>query len=219
MSEMNLGDGFSRRKQIQTEFSIWLNRLALAGREETNFTSVELGDSEEKAIVGTLKKFGRSYTIEECLSKLYDLLDEDKLLAKRISLTNQQAKAMVMDIEGKILELTIPELIVLKNDLIPKLNSIEDNIPRQAEGREILETNKGNIKWRKIDAIISRTRKISKDGFQMDVDVIKGYKVLEVVDYGYDKRKLMDRNDKIQMYVDGVKRAINEANKTLLIKL
>lgn len=220
MSEMNLGDGFSRRKQIQTLFSVWLNRLTLSGREEVRFTSTELGDSEDKAIAGSLKKFGRNFTIEECLRKLEELLKEDKQLAKQISLTNQQAKAPVEDLEGNIVELTIPELIVLKNDIIPKLEEITNSIPTQAGGVEIIKKLENKyIEWRTIKTLISRTRKVSKEGFQVDVDVIRGYDVKKVIDYGYSERKIMDRNDKIQAYVGRVKRAINEANKTLLINL
>ncbi len=219
MSEKNLGDGFSRRKQIQTLFGVWLNRLSLSGREEVRFTSTVLGDSEDKAIAGTLKKFGRNFTIEECLSKLEELIKEDKGLAKRISLTNQQAKAPVEDLEGNTAELTIPELIVLKNDIIPKLEEITNNIPTQTTGVEIIETVGDAIKWRTIKTLISRTRKVSKEGFQLDVDVITGYNVKKVVDYGYSERKITDRNDKLQAYVSRVKIAINEANKTLLINL
>lgn len=220
MSEMNLGDGFSRRKQIQSEFDVWLNRLSLAGREETHFSTKELGDSEENAVVGSLRKFGRNFSIEECLSKLDDLLEEDKTLAKRISLTNQQARAVVMNIEGnKLLTLTIPELIVLKNDITPKLNEIEEHIPQQTAGKEVLETKDKYIKWREIKTIISRTRKVSKEGFQMDVDVLKGYNVKEIVDYGYNERELLDRKDKLREWEGRLKKGINEANKTILINL
>lgn len=220
MVEMNLGDGFSRRKQIQNEFKVWLNRLSLSGREESKFSVLKLGDSEEQAMPGSSKKYGRNFTIEECLEKLKDLIEEDKILSKRISLTNQQAKAIALDLDGNEVELTIPELIVLKNDIAPKLEEIEQNIPQQAKNVEIIKEVKNySIKWREIKTIVSRTREISSKGLQRDVDVIKGYNVREVIDYGYPERKLLERKDDLRAWLNRLKQAINEANKTLLIKI
>lgn len=221
MTEMNLGDGFSRRKQVQNEFQTWLRRLALAGKDEITFTTPELGDSEDKAIPGSLKKFTRNYTIGECEAKLDSLIKEDTQLAHRISLTNQVAKAIMTDIDGNSVELTIPELIVLKNDIAPKLSEIVDNIPRRAIGEEVIESDASstNIKWRKIKTMISRTREVGKNGFQRDVDVVQGYQVKEVMDYGFPERYIFDRKDKIAAWETRLKEAINQANKTLLVDL
>ncbi len=219
MSEMNLGDGFSRRKQIQSEFHSWLNRLSLAGRDETTFVAPELGEDEGSAMIGSLKKFTRNYTIEECMAILDELIVEDTKLAKQISLTNQTAKATMKDLDGNEVELTIPELIVLKNDIAPKLAEIVDNIPRVNTGQEVIQEEDNFTKWRKIKAIISRTREIGENGFQRDVDVIKGYNVKEVKDYGFTERHIYDRKDKIAEWESRLKQAINQANKTTLVEL
>ena len=216
---MNLGDGFSRRKQIQSEFKSWINRLQLTGQEETKYTVAKLDQTEEQAVPGSKTKFNRVFTTEECLKNLNDLLEQDKKLALRISLTNQEARANMIDLDGKEVELTIPELIVLKNEISPKLEEIARSIPKQNLGREVIETADGYIKWRVIKSINSRTREITKEGFQRDVDKTLGYNIKEVTDYGYTERAIFDQVDNIQKWQHRLKEAINQANKTLLIEL
>lgn len=217
---MNLGDGFSKRKQIQNEFQIWLRRLSLAGKDETRFITKELGADENKAVKGSLKKFIRNYTIDECLDKLTAFIKEDTELAHRISLTNQKAAVTMKNLDGEEVRLTIPELIVLKNNIAPKFVEIEDNIPRLTSGEEIIEDeSKDFVKWRVIKAIIDKTREIGENGFQRDVEVVKGYNVREVKDYGYSERAIYDRKDNIAAWETRLKEAINQANKTLLVEL
>jgi len=216
---MTLGDGFSKRKELQSEFMTWINRLRLSGMETTTYRVEDINDKEDKALPGSLKKFTRIYSVEECLEKLKQILKEDRELALRISLTNQQAKATMIDLEGKEVELTIPELIVLKNEISPKLEEIERNIPTRAKGVEILEDDDDHIKWREIQVVKEKEREITDKGFQRDIIKIKGYNMKEYMDYGYTERSLCDRTDAIRAWQTRLKEAINEANKTPLVNL
>jgi len=47
----------------------------------------------------------------------------------RISLTNQKAIASIVDLDGKELELSVPELLVLKGDIIPKRELFARAVP------------------------------------------------------------------------------------------
>lgn len=216
---MNLGDGFSRRKQIQGEFKTWINRLQLTGKDEVNYEVGELNQKAGSATPGTLTKFKRVFTTEECIKKLKELLDQDKELALKISLTNQKAKAQIVDMEGKNVELTIPELIVLKNEIAPKLEEIYRSIPKRTTDKNVIEETDNYIKWRVIQAMVTRTREIGENNFQRDVDKVLGFKIKEVTDYGYTERKIFDKIDEIQKWQQRIKEAINQANKTLLVEL
>ena len=117
-----LGDAFTRRKQIESELTNWTNRLRLAGKDSIKFQTKEIeGDKKFVPIPGSMKKYVRTYKIEECQEKIKELIEEDQKLALKISLTNQKAKAKLLDLNGIEVELTIPELLVLKNDIAPKL--------------------------------------------------------------------------------------------------
>ena len=120
--QMTLGDAFSRRKQINAQIDTWIRRLQLAGRDSKKYhTEAIEGADKFKPTPGTNKEYLRSYTIEECRAKIDELLKEDRELALRISLTNQKAKAKIIDFDGREREMTIPELLVLKNEIVPKL--------------------------------------------------------------------------------------------------
>ena len=98
---LTLGDAFSRRKQIESEIATWISRLQLAGSESTRFTTKEIeGNMKFEPVPGSIKTFIRHYTIQECIKTLQNLINEDKSLALRISLTNQLAKATLIDLEG-----------------------------------------------------------------------------------------------------------------------
>ncbi|MBD3187262.1 hypothetical protein GF325_10565, partial [Candidatus Bathyarchaeota archaeon] len=115
---MNLGDAFTRRKQINSEIQTWLNRLQLAGRDSEQFkTNAIEGEEKFKPVPGSYRKFTRNYTIEECMEKLEDLMASDRKLALRISMTNHVARATLLDLDGTEMEYSIPELLVLKNEI------------------------------------------------------------------------------------------------------
>ncbi len=215
-----LGDAFSRRKQIEAQIDTWIRRLELAGRETLRFHTESIeGDEKFKPIAGTKKEFQRTYTIEECNNKIQELLKEDQELAIRISLTNQKAKAKLIDFDGQEKELTIPELLVLKNDIAPKLERATRAIPKLAKEIEILEKTDNLVKWRTVQPIYKRKQSLSDQGHKIENEYIDYYVVEEVTDYGYQERKVFDETDKIHAWQQRLKEAINQANKTELVEL
>ena len=58
------------------------------------------------------------------------MIKEDQILAHRISVTNQKASGTFIDLNGTEKTLTIPALLVLRNDIAPKLESL----PEVAQG-------------------------------------------------------------------------------------
>ena len=135
---MNLGDGFIRRKQIAAEIDNWRNRLALAGRESYQYVTKQIdGDNSFVPILGSVKDFKRSYTIEECQSHIDELIKEDLNLALRISITNQKASATFVDLDGQEKTLSIPALLVLRNEIAPKMEQCTRAIPVQAKGVDV----------------------------------------------------------------------------------
>ncbi len=217
---LTLGDGFSRRKQIESELENWINRLKLAGRTVISYQTKSIeGGKNFQAVPGTKKEYDRTYTIEECQQKIKELIEEDKKLALRISLTNQKAKAKMIDLEGNEVELTIPELIVLKNDIAPKLENAAQMIPKLARNIETMEKTAAYIKWRNIYPVLKKKQSLSEQGHKIEEDIIDYYSVEEVTDYGVDERKVFDEIDKIHAWQHRLKEAINQANKTELLEL
>ncbi|MBY9006349.1 MAG: hypothetical protein KGD63_06295 [Candidatus Lokiarchaeota archaeon] len=217
---LTLGDGFSRRKQIEKEFSSWINRLRLAGKDTISYQTKVI--EEEKKFIpipGSKKEFKRNYSIEECRSNLAELIEEDQKLALRISITNQKAKAKLLDLDGKEVELTIPQLILLKNDIAPKLEETAQAIPKVAKGVEIIESTDKIIKWRSITPIYKIKQSLSEQGHKIEEEYIDYYNVVENTDFGFDERKVYDDIDKIHDWQHRLKVAINQANKTELIEL
>jgi hypothetical protein len=72
-------------------------------------------------------------TVQECREKIAAILAEDQELALRISRTNQQARAEIEDLDGRARVLSIPELLVLKDDAIPKLEQAARAVPLRAD--------------------------------------------------------------------------------------
>ncbi|MFX0101848.1 MAG: hypothetical protein ACFFCS_19945 [Candidatus Hodarchaeota archaeon] len=217
---MNLGDAFARRKQISAELDSWISRLRLAGRDTLQYR-VESIENKDKMvpIPGSTKEYKRTYTIEECLEKIEGLTKEDKTLALRISLTNQKAKAKLEDLEDVEQELTIPELLVLKNDIAPKLENTARAIPIQAKGVEVLSESDKSVKWRTIMKVEKSKQELSDKGHKIENKVVDYYMIDEIIDYGYPERKVFDKIDKIHLWLQRIKKAINEANKTDLMDL
>lgn len=217
---LTLGDAFSRRKQIESEIQNWTNRLKLAGTDTKRFDTREIdGENKFKPIPGTNKDFIRNYTIEECRNKIEQLIKEDRELAMRISITNQNAKAKIIDLDGSEKELSIPQLLVLKNDIAPKIETAAQSIPKLATGVEILEKSDKFIKWQNITPIYKKKQSLSEQGHKVEEEYIDLYKVQEIIDYGKPQREVFDEIDRIHEWQHRLKEAINQANKTELIVL
>ena len=134
-------------------------------------------------------------------------------------MTNQKAKAKLVDLDGREVELTIPELLVLKNDIAPKLEQSAQSIPKQAKGVEIIETTDKFIKWQSIQPIYKTKQSLSEQGHKIEERIVDYYEVQEITDYGEEERKVFDEIDKIHEWQHRLKEAINQANKTELIDL
>ena len=217
---MTLGDGFSRRKQIESELETWTNRLRLAGRNTVKYQTKEIeGDKKFIHIPGTKNEYLRHYTIEECNEKIKELIEEDRKLAMKISITNQKAKAQMKDLEGNDVELTIPALLVLKNDIAPKLERAAQSIPKLNQNSEVMEKSSDHCKWRTVYPFYKTKQSLSEQGHKIEEEYIDYYNVEEVKDFGYDERRVNDEIDKIHDWQHRLKEAINQANKTELIEL
>ena len=217
---MTLGDGFSRRKQIESELETWTNRLRLAGRNTIKYQAKEIeGDKKFIPIPGTKNEYLRHYTIEECNEKIKELIEDDRKLAMRISITNQKAKAQMKDLEGNDVELTIPALLVLKNDIAPKLERAAQSIPKLNQNSEIMEKASDHCKWRTVYPLYKTKQSLSEQGHKIEEEYIDYYNVEEVKDFGYDERRVNDEIDKIHDWQHRLKEAINQANKTELIDM
>jgi len=217
---ITLGDGFSLRKQIEAELNNWINRLNLAGRNTIRYQTKTIeGENKFDNIPGSKKEFNRTYTVEECKAKIEELIEKDQKLALRISLTNQKAKAKLLDLNGNEIELTIPELLVLKNDIAPKLERAAQSVPKLAKGVEIIENTQNYTKWRTIYPIYKTKQSLSEQGHKIEEKIIDYYEVEEITDFGVEERKVFDEIDKIHAWQHRLKDAINQANKTELIEI
>jgi len=217
---MTLGDAFTRRKQIQSELENWYNRLAIAGKNTVKYETKKIdGDKAFEPVPGTRTEYKRNYSIDECQKKIQGLIEEDKKLAIQISLTNQKAKAQVIDLEGKEVTLTIPELLVLKNDIVPKLERAATSIPKLSKGVEVLEESDQIVKWRNVTPYYKTKQSLSDKGHKIEEKIIDYYLVEEFDDFGRPERQVFDEIDKIHAWQHRLKEAINQANKTELISL
>jgi hypothetical protein len=217
---MTLGDGFNRRKKLDADINAWTRRLAEAGANRREyFTEAIEGEKAFRPTPGSEKSTERHYTIEECREKLKSLIQEDQALALRISKTNQVAAASVRDLEGNEKRLTVPELLVLKNDVIPKLEAAARAVPLRAEGVNVFEQGDGLVKHRIIKKQERKKETLVEKGMKLEELVIIGYEVYETTDYGIPKREAWNEVDRIQEFAERVKQAVAEANKTELLPI
>lgn len=216
---MTLSDGFNRRKKIESDLTTWIQRLSSAGKDRRELITKNIeGEGAYIPEAGSEKITKRTYTIEECRKRIGDLLAEDRELAVRISLTNQKAKAKVADINGAEIEMTVPELLVLKNDIIPKMEQYLRAIPTRAEGVNVFTKDAlAYIGYRDIKKIEKKKESITDKGMKIEETIVTGYKVEEITDYGIPQRESWNEIDRIHDFAQRVKQAINEANKTQLI--
>lgn len=215
---MTLSDGFNRRKKIEADLTTWIQRLSNAGKDRRELVTKSIeGEGAFVPEAGSEKITKRTYTIEECRTRISDLLSEDRQLAVRISITNQRATAKVTDIDGVEREMTVPELLVLKNDIIPKLELYIRAVPTRAEGVNLYTNGSGFIGYRDIKKVEKKKESITDKGIKMEETFVVGYKVEETTDYGVLQRDSWNEIDRIHDFAQRVKQAINEANKTQLI--
>ena len=217
---MTLGDGFNRRKKLAADLETWINRLTAAGRTRRTFRTKDIeGSKAFEPEPGSEKITTRHYTIEECRERIEEALAEDRELAMRISLTNQRAKAPLEELDGSVRELSIPELLVLKSDIIPKLERAARAIPTLADNVNVVESTDEHVRHRTISKVERKKETMSDKGMKVEEIEIIGYDVVETTDYGVVAREAWNEIDKIQDYAQRVKHAINRANKTELIEL
>jgi len=217
--QMNLGSAFARRKQIDEEINTWINRMNHASRNSKSYKTLKIDKTPYIPIPGSIKEYKRSYKIEEIRENLDRLIKEDQELAFRISKTNLIAKGRIIDLEGLEKELTIPELLVLKNDLTPKMERILRAIPIRAEGVEILKSTDNHQEYIIVNEVRKKESTMGEKGQVAENMVLDYYSVDEVEDFGVSQREIYDEVDKIHNFIKQIKSAINTANETELVDI
>ena len=217
---MTLGDAFNRRKKLSGDIEAWTNRLKSSGNTKRTYRCKTIeGNSAFTPEPGSEKTTTRHYTVEECRERLREILEEDRILALRISLTNQQAKAEVEDMAGKTVTYTIPELLVLKDSIIPKLEEAARAVPLRTDGVNVMESGSNFIRYRAVNKVERKKETFSEKGLKAEEMETLGYDVTEVTDYGLPSREIWNEVDRIQEFSQRVKQAVNRANKTELVDL
>lgn len=217
---MTLGDGFNRRKKLSADLQTWIQRLTQAGQDKRAFRTMAIdGDGAFVPEPGTDRTTTRHYSIEECRARIDAVLAEDHELARRISLTNQRARSTVVDLDGDTLELTVPELLVLKSDIIPKLEQVARAVPTRRDGVNVIEEQGSSRRYREIKKLERKKESFNEHGLKIEEMELLGFDVTEITDHGVDQREAWNEIDRIQDFAQRVKQAINEANKTELVEL
>jgi hypothetical protein len=217
---MSLGDAFNRRKKLSTDLAAWTNRLKSSGvTRRTYRTRAIEGGAAFTPEPGSEKLTTRHYTVEECRERIREIIAEDQVLALRISLTNQAAKAEVEDLDGKVRNYSIPELLVLKDSIIPKLEEAARAVPLRADGVNVMDSGPNHVRYRTVNKVERKKETFSDKGLKAEEMETLGYDVVEVTDYGLPSRDVWNEIDRIQEFLQRVKQAINRANKTDLVDL
>jgi hypothetical protein len=217
---LTLGDAFNRRKKLAADLQNWIGRLGLAGTERRSYRTAALdGDHAYQPDPGTEKVSTRQYTVEECRERIAAILEEDQQLALRISRTNQQARAEIEDLDGRVRTLSIPELLVLKDDAIPKLEQAARAVPVRADDVGVYESGEGWVRYRVVKKVERKRETFSDKGLKVEEVELLGHDVVEVTDYGVERRDQWDAIDRIGEFAQRVKQAVNQANKTDLVEL
>jgi hypothetical protein len=217
---MTLGDAFNRRKKLAADLQSWITRLSQSGATRRSYRTTAIEGAEAFAPEpGSEKTTTRHYTVDECRQKIREIIDEDRTLALRISLTNQRARAEVEDLDGQRREHSIPELLVLKDDIIPKLEQAARAVPLRADGVNVVETGADHIRHRAVTKVERKKETFSDKGLKAEEMVTLGYDVVETTDYGLGSRDMWNEIDRIQEFLQRVKQAINRANKSELVEL
>jgi hypothetical protein len=217
---LTLGDAFNRRKKLAADLQNWINRLGLAGAERRSYRTAALeGDGAYQPEPGTEKVSSRQYTVPECRERIAAILAEDQELALRISRTNQQARAEIEDLGGQLRVLSIPELLVLKGDTIPKLEQAARAVPLRADDVGVYDSGADWVRYRLVKKVERKRESFSDKGLKVEETELLGHDVVEITDYGVARREQWDAIDQIGEFAQRVKQAINQANKTELAEL
>jgi hypothetical protein len=217
---MTLGDAFNRRKKLAADLTAWTNRLQQAGKDTRSYrTKATEGTDAFTPEPGTERTTTRHYTIEECQARITQVLSEDQELALRISLTNQRAKAAIQDLDGVTRELSVPELLVLKNEIIPRMETVARAMPTRPDNVNVFAEGNSYIRHRQIKRVEKKKETLSEKGLKVEEIILEGYDVVETTDYGRPVREVYNEIDRIQEFAERVKQAINEANKVELVDL
>lgn len=210
---MNLSDAFTRRKEIQEEIKLWTTRLSQSG---TNSKVYNLDPNKKE--ISIISIIERQYTIEECIHALNKLMEEDKSLAVRISKTNSKIEVDLEDYEGNIRKVSIAELLILKDSIIPNMQIIVNSKPIITAGATKGEQKKGYIEYEILQPIAKNIDDV-KEGVKFSKQIIESYTKSIIQDFGITLRQKYDEQDKINQFARRVKKALNEANKTTLLNL
>lgn len=217
---MTLGDAFNRRKKLASDRQTWIGRLAASGSVRRSYRTQAIeGSGAFAPDAGSEKSSTRHYTVDECRQRLLEIGVEDRELALRISLTNQSARAEVEDLDGQVRSYSIPELLVLKGDIIPALEAAARAVPLRADNVSVYETGDGFVKHRSVTKVERKKETFSDKGLKAEEMVTLGYDVVEVTDYGLETRAMYNEIDRVQEFLQRVKQAINRANKTELVSV
>jgi hypothetical protein len=217
---MNLGDAFNRRKKLSQDLTAWTNRLKSSGVTRRTYRSKAIeGDAAFTPEAGSEKITQRHYTVEECRARMREIIAEDRELALRISLTNQAARAEVEDLDGATRSYTIPELLVLKDSIIPKMEEAARAVPLRADGVNVIESGENHVRYRTVNKVERKKETFSDKGLKAEEMELLGYDVVEVTDFGLPSREMWNEIDRIQEFQQRVKQAINRANKTELVEV
>jgi hypothetical protein len=217
---MMLGDAFNRRKKLAADLTKWMNRLSQSGSDRRSYRTATLdGDGAFRPESGTEKVTSRHYTIEECRERIAEILAEDRSLALRISLTNRVARATIEDLDGVKRELSVPELLVLKSDIIPKLEAVARAVPTRPDDLHVVEEGAGFVRHRSIKKVEKKKETLTEKGHKVEETEVIGYDVVELTDFGVPRRDAWNEVDRIQDFAERVKQAINQANKTELVAI
>jgi hypothetical protein len=217
---LSLGDAFNRRKKLSADLTAWTNRLKSSGTTRRSFRCRAIdGDGSFEPEPGSEKTTSRHYTVEECRERIAAILTEDRELALRISRTNMMATAEVEDLDGATRSYTIPELLVLKDSIIPKMEEAARAIPLRVDGVNVIESSDRHARYRTVQKIERKRETFSDKGLKAEEMETLGYDVVEVTDYGLPSREVWNEIDRIQEFLQRVKQAINRANKTDLVEL
>lgn len=217
---LTLGDAFNRRKKLAADMAAWIGRLKASGAVKHSYrTRAVEGADAFVALPGSQKTSTRHYTIDECRAKIAEIVAEDRALALRISLTNQRATAEIEDLDGVVRTYTIPELLVLKDDIIPKLEESLRAVPLRADNVDVVEQHDDHVMHRAVTRVERKRETFSDKGLKAEEMELLGFDVVEVADYGLPTREMWNAIDRVQEYQQRVKQAVNRANKTELVAL
>jgi hypothetical protein len=115
--------------------------------------------------------------------------------------------------------LSIPELLVLKGDAIPKLEQAARAVPLRADDVGVYDSGEGWVRYRIVKKVERKRETFSDKGLKVEEVELLGHDVVEVTDFGVARREQWDAIDRIGEFAQRVKQAINQANKAELAEL